>query len=566
MNSPTDATTTRTWASVLLSILCAGSRLCAQPTLQITAPPNATIVSPGSTLTVTVTPSASGVFANVGVIGWDPIGIVSMPVTTSPPWQLALPVPLKAAPKRYEITAIGALVSGGMPIYSDALSIQVERADNPVSVTVDLSSINLIVGKRSHLLVWGVYADGQKYNISGSSKTTYSSNIPSVATVDAQGWVTAVSPGMATVRVANGPNAFFVTVTVPEQLRLVPRAGLLYQQQQQQFTALANYADAGQVTWSIDPPDVGTIDNTGLYTAPASIDTQQDVYILADALDGSAEAVSWVTLYPNVSVAVAPANTTMLAAQIKQFAATVSNAIDTAVDWSVSPEGGGTIDSAGVYTAPSSVSSPQQAVITATSFADPTKSASATVTINPLPPPTLTAISPANGRPGTAVNVTLTGTNFVQGATVDANNSTIIVSNVVVVSATKITATFTLSESAQGISTVTVTTSGGPSQGLPGANFTVTSDNVPSILFLKPTSGHRGVSWLDVEIYGAWFTGDMTVSVDNPGVTIEYLDILSGQVAFVGLTIAANASLGPTNLKVTTGAGTSAPAVFTVIQ
>jgi hypothetical protein len=219
-----------------------------------------------------------------------------------------------------------------------------------------------------------------------------------------------------------------------------------------------------------------------------------------------------------------------------------------------------------VYTAPVSVGSPQQVTITATSSADPTKSASAVVTINPLPRPALTSISPSSGNPGTTLTVTLTGTNFVSGATVDPGNSSISVTNVIVVSATRITATFTIAAGGQGFSTVSVFTPSGQSYGGSGTYFTVNSSNPPLISRLTPASGHRGDTWLEVFIFGDRFTPELTVALSNPAITIEYVDVYSTMRAYVGLTIASNATLGPTNLTVTTVSGTSVPAVFTVLQ
>jgi hypothetical protein len=83
--------------------------------------------------------------------------------------------------------------------------------------------------------------------------------------------------------------------------------------QKVQFTAVAGYMGPPQpVTWPADPSGVGTLGTIGLYTAPATIDSQQDVTIIANTADGAAEAVARVTLYPPVSV-VAPARMTMLA-------------------------------------------------------------------------------------------------------------------------------------------------------------------------------------------------------------------------------------------------------------
>lgn len=97
------------------------------------------------------------------------------------------------------------------------------------------------------------------------------------------------------------------------------------------------------------------------------------------------------------------------------------------------------------------------------------------------PPPTVTAITPSAGDPGTAVTVVFTGTNFVAGASVDPNNSHIAVSNVVVVSTTQITATFTIAADAQGMSNVCVITSGGTAW---GPIFAVTPATEPSFAYL----------------------------------------------------------------------------------
>lgn len=58
------------------------------------------------------------------------------------------------------------------------------------------------------------------------------------------------------------------------------------------------------------------------------------------------------------------------------------------------------------------------------------------------------SISPASGTQGASVQVTLTGTGFVAGATVATGNSGIAVSGVTVVSATQITANFTIAADA----------------------------------------------------------------------------------------------------------------------
>ena len=70
----------------------------------------------------------------------------------------------------------------------------------------------------------------------------------------------------------------------------------------------------------------------------------------------------------------------------QQFTATVTGVSNTAVNWSVAGVAGGnstvgTISTAGVYTAPSSVPSPATVSVSATAQADPSKSGAASVTV-----------------------------------------------------------------------------------------------------------------------------------------------------------------------------------------
>jgi hypothetical protein len=112
--------------------------------------------------------------------------------------------------------------------------------------------------------------------------------------------------------------------------------------------------------------------------------------------------------------------------------------------------------------------------------------------------PTITSISPAQGLVGTAISVTITGTGFASGATINAG-SNITVSNVSVSSSTQITATFTSSNSlsAGGNQSVTVTVNGQTSSS--SQNFFVqipTSLSVNSVTVLPdgpdPPSGCPG--------------------------------------------------------------------------
>jgi hypothetical protein len=86
-----------------------------------------------------------------------------------------------------------------------------------------------------------------------------------------------------------------------------------------------------------------------------------------------------------VGVQVSPTVASLYASQQQQFTSTVSGSTNTAVTWSYTPQVG-TLTASGLYTAPASITAAQTITVTATSQADTSKSASATV--NLLPPAT----------------------------------------------------------------------------------------------------------------------------------------------------------------------------------
>jgi sugar lactone lactonase YvrE len=87
-----------------------------------------------------------------------------------------------------------------------------------------------------------------------------------------------------------------------------------------------------------------------------------------------------------VGVTVGPSTVTVGPSATQQFTASVTNATNTAVTWSLtgtgcSGSGCGTISPQGLYTAPAASGSPLTVTLTATSVADDTKSATATITV-----------------------------------------------------------------------------------------------------------------------------------------------------------------------------------------
>jgi hypothetical protein len=146
---------------------------------------------------------------------------------------------------------------------------------------------------------------------------------------------------------------------------------------------------SSSVTWTAQK---GTITSTGLYNAPAT--TGSDVVTATSTQDPTKTATAAVTVaVPNsiTSVAVNPATLSLNTGGTNQFAAKVTGtgSYSSSVTWTAQK---GTISSAGLYTAPATSGSD---VVTATSTQDPTKTATAAVTVAVPNSVTLVAVSPA---------------------------------------------------------------------------------------------------------------------------------------------------------------------------
>ncbi len=167
-----------------------------------------------------------------------------------------------------------------------------------------------------------------------------------------------------------------------------------------QFTATVTPAansnpDPG-VVWSVDGVQggnatVGTIDASGLYTAPVVAPDPPQVTVTATSIaDPSKSASVSVTIESLVTVLISPDSATVELEQNVQFSATVGGTTNQRVIWSVEGIVGGdqtvgtitnTVDNPGLYTAPKILPAPNQVTVRATSEFDPTKFAEARVTL-----------------------------------------------------------------------------------------------------------------------------------------------------------------------------------------
>lgn len=137
------------------------------------------------------------------------------------------------------------------------------------------------------------------------------------------------------------------------------------------------------LAWSVQETNGGTVTAAGLYTAPAAAGTFHVIATSVANPSKSAAVTASITSTPTsqITIAVSPASATVKSCTgTMQFGAILTGTSDNGVTWRVQETGGGTITSSGLYTPPAGVTTGVYHVI-ATSFADTTKTAVGTVTL-----------------------------------------------------------------------------------------------------------------------------------------------------------------------------------------
>ena len=182
--------------------------------------------------------------------------------------------------------------------------------------------------------------------------------------------------------------------------------------------AVTGYKLDSTVQWSITGPSVGTLVPSGssaVYTAPATIvanpvivmihvRSNEDTSKYADAQITITKPID-TTQHPQILLT--PMSVTIQVGKTQQFTANVSGSTNTGVTWMMM-SGSGSISSAGLYTAPTSISgSSTQAIIRATSVADQSVFAQATITV--VPPPDTTPCFTRDIQPLINSNCTMSG-------------------------------------------------------------------------------------------------------------------------------------------------------------
>jgi uncharacterized protein YjdB len=222
----------------------------------------------------------------------------------------------------------------------------------------------------------------------GSAQTvTWASSAPSVATVNASGVVTGVALGSATITATSTFDPTFkgsTTINVIPVVRTLvvaaPSGTPFYLGATQTLVATIT-ADAGVVTtlaWSSSNPSVATVSTAGVVTANAVGTATITATSTADITKTASVAVT--TISRPISITATPAVLAITAGNTATIVATVNAdpIVSKAVTWSTSAASIATVSN-GVVTGVANGA----AIVTATSVADPTKTAAISVSVGP---------------------------------------------------------------------------------------------------------------------------------------------------------------------------------------
>lgn len=239
---------------------------------------------------------------------------------------------------------------GGSPAPAKTLTSIVVSPPNP----------NVALGEKQQFTATGSYSDGSKQDL--TQTVTWTSSQSGIAAISAPGVAASKEIGKTTIIAASGAVSGSTNLSVSQaallSLTVSPANPTLPKGESQQLTATGTFSDGTarnlttSVAWSSSPAGVVAISSSGLAQAQA-IGTATLV-----ATSGSVSAQDTLTISPAalISIAVSPASPTIAKGQTQQLTATgtfsdgTTQDMTSAVNWTSSPSGIVSINSAGLAT------------------------------------------------------------------------------------------------------------------------------------------------------------------------------------------------------------------------
>jgi hypothetical protein len=206
------------------------------------------------------------------------------------------------------------LVAGGGYSIGTAELYQPTTLTSPpglISLAVSPLDSAIVAGTSKAFTSLGVFSDGTAQDM--TTKVNWASSLPSIATINASGVATGVSPGTTTITAVSGGTTastpLGVSAVTLVSITITPQNSVILVGATQQFTATGTYNDnstrnlTSSVTWSSSVLPVATINSSGLATGVGSGST------LIQANLGSVQGSTWFSAEPVLqSLSVTPSS------------------------------------------------------------------------------------------------------------------------------------------------------------------------------------------------------------------------------------------------------------------
>ncbi len=256
---------------------------------------------------------------------------------------------------------------------------------DPRSITLNPSSLALSVGASQTIIATVVASSLTDKSVAWSSGNT------GIATVDANGKVTAVATGSTTIIAklnADNSTQAQATVTVTDAplpvVTLSANSATISAGTTKTLTATVTNTTNTAVTWSSSATGVATVSSSGVVTGVAvGTATITATSVANNSVSATCTITVTAALLPEITVS--PTSGSIYVGQPFQITATVTNVSNTAVTWTSSNTSIATVSSTGVVTGKAAGS----ATITVTSVANTSVKKTIAITVKAVPSGTI---------------------------------------------------------------------------------------------------------------------------------------------------------------------------------
>jgi hypothetical protein len=192
------------------------------PRLRIDSPRDGAVVAPGETLQVTVSSPNRTRFVGIVIIMEDPIYGDYGAIPASLPARFAIKIPKAISPGPYTVSAMAGRAGGELVVA--VIEVDIERREMPRAISsrnypAGFSVVFEKKGETTDIELLGDFGNGDVVLVTESSRVTFESSDPGVATVDKSGTITAVGTGHAAVVAWYGPRDSGIKATFPVEVR-----------------------------------------------------------------------------------------------------------------------------------------------------------------------------------------------------------------------------------------------------------------------------------------------------------------------------------------------------------